>query len=55
MTKTVTTTTKWIRLVNEWKFIDIDKAITNPNRYRHNDNRKTHTARHNKSVLFRRG
>ena len=53
MTKYVTT--NWENLIKGWKFLNPDKAVTNPNRYRHNDNRKTRTARHNKSVLFRRG
>ena len=37
------------------KCINPDKAVATPNKYRSNDNRKTATRRHNKTVLFRRG
>jgi len=37
------------------KWQDPDKAVAAPNKYRSNDNRKTATRRHNKTVLFRRG
>ena len=53
MTKTATT--NWVELVKGWKFLDVDKAVTNPNRYRHNSKTPLRTHRHNKAVLFRRG
>ena len=49
------TTVNWLDIAKEWKIIDADKAVTTPAKYRHNDNRRTKTTRHNKSVLFRRG
>lgn len=49
------TTVNWLDIAKEWKLLDADKAVTNPNRYRHNDNRKQNTQRHNSHVLFRRG
>lgn len=54
MTKTLVTV-NWYDISKEWKLLDADKAVTTPAKYRHNDNRKTRTTRHNKSVLFRRG
>jgi hypothetical protein len=52
VTKT-TVTVNWKEL--RWVMYEADKAVTAPNKHRHNDNRKTKTRRHNKSVLFRRG
>ena len=49
------TTVNWLDIAKEWKLLDADKAVTAPNKYRRNDTRKVKTARHNKSVLFRRG
>lgn len=53
MTKTVTT--NWEHLVKGWKFLDPDKAVTNPAKYFRNSKTPLRTHRHNKAVLFRRG
>ena len=48
-TQTVTIT------YTNFKWVDPDKAVAQPNKHRVNDNRKTVTRRHNKTVLYRRG
>ena len=37
------------------KWLDPDKAVKSPAKYRTNDRRAPSTRRHNKTVLYRRG